>query len=89
MWTVKVGSKGVGHKVSVQFFVEPVLVIIVEVNVCLCDTVQCWPVSSLPSQEMENGHNVVKTHGPPDSCFLASHAEAGEHSICLSTNYTM
>jgi len=88
MWTVEVGSKGVGRKVSVQSFVEPALVVIVEVDVCLCDTVQCWPVSSLPSQEMENGHNVVKTRGPPDSRFLASH-EAGEHSICLSTNYTM
>jgi len=88
MWTVEVGSKGVGRKVSVQFLVEPVHVVIVEVDVCLCDTIQCWPVSSLPSQEMENGHNVVKTRGPPDSRFLASH-EAGEHSICLSTNYTM
>ena len=87
MWT-EVGSKAVGRKVSVQFFVEPVLVVIVEVDVCLCDTVQCWPVSSLASQEMENGHNVVKTRGPPDSRFLASH-EASEHSICLSTNYTM
>jgi len=64
MWTVEVGSKGVRRKVSVQFLIEPVLVVIVEVDVCLCDTVQCWPVSSLPSQEMENGHNVVKTRGP-------------------------
>jgi len=39
MWIVEV--KGVGRRVSVQFFVEPGLVAVVEVDVCLCDTVQC------------------------------------------------
>jgi len=74
MWIVEVGSKGV----SVQLFVEPVLVVIVEVDVCLCDTVQCWPVSSLPSQEMESGHTVVKTRGPPDGRFTLTLHKAGD-----------
>lgn len=39
-------------------------------------------------QEMESGHNVVKTKGPSDGRFTFTSHEAGDHSICLSTNYT-
>ncbi|KAL4063101.1 emp24/gp25L/p24 family/GOLD-domain-containing protein [Scleroderma yunnanense] len=38
--------------------------------------------------EMESGHNVVKTRGPPDGRFTFTSHDAGDHSICLSTNYT-
>ncbi|KAL4063121.1 membrane protein, partial [Scleroderma citrinum] len=38
--------------------------------------------------EMESGHNVVKTCGPPDGRFTFTSHDAGDHSICLSTNYT-
>jgi hypothetical protein len=37
---------------------------------------------------METGHNVVKTKGPSDGRFTFTSHEAGDHSICLSTNYT-
>jgi len=36
---------------------------------------------------MESEHTVVKTRGPLDGRFTFTH-EAGDHSICLSTNYT-
>ncbi|KAG6332516.1 hypothetical protein ID866_6566 [Astraeus odoratus] len=39
-------------------------------------------------EEMETGHNAVKTRGPPDGRFTFTSHEAGDHSICLSTNYT-
>ncbi|KAJ7180483.1 membrane protein [Mycena filopes] len=38
--------------------------------------------------EMDTGHNVVKTKGPSDGRFTFTSHEAGDHSICLSTNYT-
>jgi len=38
--------------------------------------------------EVESGHNVVKTKGPSDGRFTFTSHEAGDHSICLSTNYT-
>ncbi|OBZ74185.1 Transmembrane emp24 domain-containing protein 9 [Grifola frondosa] len=37
--------------------------------------------------EMETGHNVVHTRGPSDSRFTFTSHEAGDHSICLSSNY--
>ena len=37
---------------------------------------------------METGHTVVKTKGPSDGRFTFTSHEAGDHSICLSTNYT-
>ncbi|KAI6112635.1 emp24/gp25L/p24 family/GOLD-domain-containing protein [Pisolithus sp. B1] len=39
-------------------------------------------------EEMETGHSVVKTRGPPEGQFTFSSHDAGDHSICLSTNYT-
>ncbi|KAL9713730.1 emp24p/erv25p- protein [Leucoagaricus gongylophorus] len=39
-------------------------------------------------QEEPSGHVVVKTRGPSDSIFTFTSHEAGDHSICLSTNYT-
>ncbi|KAI5999648.1 emp24/gp25L/p24 family/GOLD-domain-containing protein [Pisolithus albus] len=39
-------------------------------------------------EEMETGHNVVKTRGPPEGQFTFTSHDAGDHSICLSTNYT-
>ncbi|TFY72017.1 hypothetical protein EVG20_g999 [Dentipellis fragilis] len=38
--------------------------------------------------EMESNHPVVKTRGPPDGRFTFTSHEAGDHSICLSTNYS-
>ncbi|KAI6161765.1 emp24/gp25L/p24 family/GOLD-domain-containing protein [Pisolithus thermaeus] len=39
-------------------------------------------------EEMETRHSVVKTRGPPEGQFTFSSHDAGDHSICLSTNYT-
>jgi len=39
-------------------------------------------------QEEPSGHVVVKTVSPPDGRFTFTSVEAGDHSICLSTNYT-
>ncbi|KAF9447717.1 hypothetical protein P691DRAFT_801905 [Macrolepiota fuliginosa MF-IS2] len=39
-------------------------------------------------QEEPSGHMVVKTTGPSDGRFTFTSHEAGDHSICLSTNYT-
>lgn len=39
-------------------------------------------------EEMETGHSVAKTRGPPEGQFTFSSHDAGDHSICLSTNYT-
>ncbi|KAI5992581.1 emp24/gp25L/p24 family/GOLD-domain-containing protein [Pisolithus orientalis] len=39
-------------------------------------------------EEMETGENVVKTRGPPEGQFTFTSHDAGDHSICLSTNYT-
>ncbi|KAI6110992.1 membrane protein [Pisolithus croceorrhizus] len=38
-------------------------------------------------EEMETGHSVVKTCGPPEGQFTFSSHHAGDHCICLSTNY--
>lgn len=37
---------------------------------------------------MDSGHPVVKTRGPPEGKFTFTSHEAGDHSICLGTNYT-
>jgi len=39
-------------------------------------------------EEVESSHTVVKTKGPSDGRFTFTSHEAGDHSICLSTNYT-
>jgi hypothetical protein len=39
-------------------------------------------------EEMESSHNVVKTRGPSDGRFTFTSHEAGDHSICISTNYS-
>jgi outer membrane murein-binding lipoprotein Lpp len=39
-------------------------------------------------QEEPSGHVVVKTTGPGDGRFTFTSHEAGDHSICLSTNHT-
>ncbi|KAH7890760.1 emp24/gp25L/p24 family/GOLD-domain-containing protein [Phlebopus sp. FC_14] len=39
-------------------------------------------------EEMETGYSVVKTRGPPESRFTFTSHESGDHSICISTNYT-
>ena len=36
-------------------------------------------------QELETGHNVVKTRGPHDSRFTFTSHTSGDHAICLST----
>ena len=37
---------------------------------------------------METSHSVVRTHGPFEGKFTFTSHEAGDHTICLSTNYT-
>ncbi|KAK7466501.1 emp24p/erv25p-related protein [Stygiomarasmius scandens] len=39
-------------------------------------------------EEVYSGHNVVKTKGPSEGRFTFTSHESGDHSICLSTNYT-
>ncbi|KAF9054336.1 emp24/gp25L/p24 family/GOLD-domain-containing protein [Panaeolus papilionaceus] len=39
-------------------------------------------------QEEPSGHTVVKSTGPLDGKFTFTSHESGDHSICLSTNYT-
>ncbi|KAH9175986.1 emp24/gp25L/p24 family/GOLD-domain-containing protein [Lactarius sanguifluus] len=38
--------------------------------------------------ELESGHSVVNTRGPPDGRFTFTSHEAGDHTICLSSNYS-
>ncbi|KAH9993667.1 emp24/gp25L/p24 family/GOLD-domain-containing protein [Russula compacta] len=38
--------------------------------------------------EVETGHSVVSTRGPPDGRFTFTSHSAGDHSMCLSTNYS-
>ena len=38
-------------------------------------------------QELETGHNVVKTRGPSEGRFTFTSHDSGDHSICLSSNY--
>ncbi|KXN89403.1 Transmembrane emp24 domain-containing protein 4 [Leucoagaricus sp. SymC.cos] len=47
----------------------------------------CWLILRF-QQEEPSGHTVVKTTGPHDGVFTFTSHEAGDHSICLSTNYT-
>jgi hypothetical protein len=37
---------------------------------------------------METSHVVTKTRGPSDGRFTFTSHESGDHSICISTNYT-
>ncbi|KAG2121204.1 emp24/gp25L/p24 family/GOLD-domain-containing protein [Suillus cothurnatus] len=39
-------------------------------------------------EEMETSHVVTKTRGPSDGRFTFTSHESGDHSICVSTNYT-
>ncbi|KIK37896.1 hypothetical protein CY34DRAFT_809903 [Suillus luteus UH-Slu-Lm8-n1] len=39
-------------------------------------------------EEMETSHVVTKTRGPSDGRFTFTSHESGDHSICISTNYT-
>jgi hypothetical protein len=39
-------------------------------------------------EEVETDHEVVKTRGPHESRFTFTSHTPGDHSICLSTNYT-
>jgi hypothetical protein len=39
-------------------------------------------------EEVESSHTVVKTKGPSEGRFTFTSHEAGDHSLCLSTNYT-
>ncbi|KAF8638931.1 hypothetical protein AX16_010406 [Volvariella volvacea WC 439] len=39
-------------------------------------------------EDIARGDMMVKTTGPPDSRFTFTSHDAGDHSICLSTNYT-
>ncbi|KAG7443692.1 uncharacterized protein BT62DRAFT_902887 [Guyanagaster necrorhizus] len=38
--------------------------------------------------EVESGESVVRTKGPSEGRFTFTSHDAGDHSICLSTNYT-
>jgi p24 family protein alpha len=37
---------------------------------------------------VDTSHSVVNTRGPPDGRFTFTAHDAGDHSICLSTNYS-
>jgi p24 family protein alpha len=37
---------------------------------------------------VDSGHSVANTRGPPDGRFTFTSHDAGDHSICLSTNYS-
>ncbi|KAI0788843.1 emp24/gp25L/p24 family/GOLD-domain-containing protein [Abortiporus biennis] len=37
--------------------------------------------------EIETGHNVVRTRGPSDGRFTFTSHDSGDHSVCLSSNY--
>ncbi|KAF9065340.1 hypothetical protein BDP27DRAFT_1366467 [Rhodocollybia butyracea] len=39
-------------------------------------------------EEVETGHKITKSKGPSDGEFIFTSHEAGDHSICLSTNHT-
>ncbi|KAK0202891.1 membrane protein [Desarmillaria ectypa] len=39
-------------------------------------------------EEVESGESVVRTKGPSEGRFTFTSHDAGDHSICLSTNYT-
>lgn len=39
-------------------------------------------------QEVKDDHVVTSTRGPPEGKFAFTSHEAGDHQICLSTNYT-
>jgi len=39
-------------------------------------------------EELETSHTVVHTRGPSDGRFTFTSHDAGDHSICLSTNYS-
>jgi len=38
--------------------------------------------------EVESGHSVTKTRGPPEGKFTFTSHEAGDHTICITTNYS-
>ncbi|KAF8677426.1 Brix protein [Rhizoctonia solani] len=40
------------------------------------------------SEEVHSGHSVTRTRGPSEGRFTFTSHESGDHSICLSTNYT-
>lgn len=74
-----------------QKYVEnPELGIIVEVQVRRHASLRIHPPYSCLTimQEEPSGHVVVKTTGPSDGVFTFTSHEAGDHSICLSTNHT-
>ncbi|CAE6502540.1 unnamed protein product [Rhizoctonia solani] len=39
-------------------------------------------------KEVHSGHRVTRTRGPSEGKFTFTSHESGDHSICLSTNYT-
>ncbi|CUA70684.1 Protein ERP6 [Rhizoctonia solani] len=39
-------------------------------------------------EEVQTGHRVTRTRGPSEGRFTFTSHESGDHSICLSTNYT-
>lgn len=45
-------------------------------------------VNGIIFQEMHTGHSVTKSRGPNEGRFTFTSHDAGDHSICLSTNYT-
>jgi hypothetical protein len=59
----------------------------VEVRQALSDYPHSF--SQIPHlKELETSHTVVHTRGPSDGRFTFTSHDAGDHSICLSTNYS-
>lgn len=48
----------------------------------------CSTVCSRLLQEVESGDKIVNTRGLPEGKFTFTSHEAGDHTICLQSNYT-
>lgn len=59
----------------------------VDVEVCICSLVYS-SILNILGQEMDTQHTVVKVRGPNEGRFTFTSHDSGDHSICLSTNYT-
>ncbi|THU99170.1 hypothetical protein K435DRAFT_964621 [Dendrothele bispora CBS 962.96] len=72
-----------------EYVVDENLGIHVEVEVCFYpNDPQVISNGLHKTQEVYSGHTVVKTKGPSEGRFTFTSHESGDHSICLSTNYT-
>lgn len=67
---------------------NPDLGIVVQVVVCFISASITIQRNQRNTQESESGDVVVKTTGPSQGKFTFTSHDAGDHSICLSTNFS-